>query len=101
MAAEQAINMAPPIPWNTRQPNQPQRAAAEMERIDGQRDRSNREDDEAEVVDADTAEHVAEAAQGNHQYGRGDQIPHQHPQQITDVARRQGVEPDATEDRRQ
>ncbi len=78
--------------------DQPQRATAEVERIEGQRDGSDGEDDEAEVVDAHPAEHVAESAERDDENRRDDQVAHQHPQQVTHVARRQWIEADAAED---
>ena len=78
--------------------DQPQRAAAEVERVERQRDRGEGEDDEAPVVDADPAQHVAEAAERDDQHRGDHEVAHQHPQQVTDVARRQRVEADAAED---
>jgi hypothetical protein len=81
--------------------NQPERPAAHVEGVERQRDGPEREDDEAEVVDADPAEHVAEAAERHDQHRGHHQVAHQHPQQIADVSRRERVEADATEDGRQ
>jgi hypothetical protein len=81
--------------------DQPDGAAAQVERIERQRDRGHGEHREAGVVDADPAEHVAEPAERHHQYGRHHEVAHQHPQQIAHVAGGQRVEPDTPEDRRQ
>ena len=91
--AAHALNHAPA--------DQPQRPAAHMEGVKRQRDGRKREDGEPEVVGADTAEHVTEAAERHDQHRGHHQVAHQHPQQIADVARRQRIQADASEDRRQ
>ena len=78
--------------------DQPQRAAFAIERIERQQHRRDREDREARVVDPDAAEHVAHAAQRHDEYRLHEQIAHDHPQQVADVAGRERIEMDAAED---
>ncbi|MFI2645435.1 hypothetical protein [Streptomyces sp. NPDC018610] len=59
------------------------------------------EDQEAQVVDAHPAEHVAQPAQHHDQDRRDQKVAQDHPQQVADVARSEGVEADAPEDRGQ
>jgi hypothetical protein len=59
---------------------------AARERVEGEQDGRDREDDEAGVVDPDPAEHVAQAAHGHHQHGLNEPVAHDHPQQVTDAA---------------
>ena len=80
--------------------DQPDRAGAESERIERQRDRGDREHDEPEVVHPDPAVHVAETTEGHHQDCGHHQVAHQHPEQIANVARLQGVQADTAEDGR-
>ena len=79
----------------------PQRARAMAERVDGQRDRADREDHEAEVVDTYAAVDVSEPAERHDQYRRHQQEAHQHPEQVADVSRGQRVEIEPAEDVRQ
>ncbi len=72
-----------------------------MERIERQQDRRAGEHHEAGVVDPHPAVHVAEAAEGDDQHRLHQQVPHDHPQQVADVPRRERIEVDAAEDRRQ
>src|SRR6266536_6430989 len=81
--------------------DQPESAPTPVERIQGQCDRRDGEQGEAGVVDAYPPVHVAEPAERHHQDGGDQHVPHQHPQQVADVARRQWVELDAVEDGRQ
>ena len=101
IAADDAINIAPPTPWITRQPISHSAPRAQVERIERQRDRRDREDPESDVVDAHPPVDVTQAAEQDNEHRGDDQVAHQHPQQVADVARRQRVQPDATEDRRQ
>ena len=78
--------------------DQPQRAGAARERIQRQGERSGGEDREAHVVHPDPAEHVAEAAERDHQHRGDQQVAQDHPEQIADVARGQRIQPDAAED---
>ena len=81
--------------------DQPHRTRSGVERVERQCDRGQREDDETEVVHLDPAVHVAEPAERHHQHRGDQQEAHDHPQQVADVARRQRVQADAVEDRRQ
>ena len=56
------------------------------------------EDGEPEVVHADPAVDVAQAAEAHHQHARDDQEAEDHPQQVEGVRRLQRVEVDAAED---
>ena len=101
IAAELAISMDPPNAWSTRQPiSQSARGRRRTGRTTA-RIESEGEHDEAGVVDPDSAEHVAQAADGDDEHGLDEPVPHDHPQQVADVARRQRVQVDAAEDRRQ
>ena len=84
--------------WSTRQPISHSAPWVAVERVEGQQDRGRGEHGEARVVDPDPAEHVAEAAEGDDEHGLDEPVPHDHPQQVADVARRQRVEVDAAED---
>ena len=81
--------------------DQPHRGVGADERVEGQQDRGNREHGEAAVVDPDASEHVTEPADRDDQDGLHQPVAHDHPQQVGDVARRQRVQVDAAEDRRQ
>ncbi len=81
--------------------DQPHRSMATDERIERKQDRSGGEHRKAGVVDPDSAEHVAEAAESDHENCLDQPVPHDHPQQVEDVARRQRVKVDAAKDRRQ
>ena len=72
-----------------------------LEGIEREQDRRRGEHREARVVDLDPAEHVAEAAEADHEHGLDQPVPHDHPQQVADVAGRQRVQVDAAEDGRQ
>ena len=99
IAAEFAISMAPPTPCTKRQPISHSAPLAPVQRVEGQGDRGEREDEEAEVVNPHPAVHVAEPAQGDDEHRRDEQIAHDHPQEVADVGRRQRVQVDAAEDR--
>ena len=63
-----------------------------------ERDRREGKDEEAGVVDPDASANVAEATEHHHEC-RGDQHEaEQHPQQVGDVGRVEGVQPDPAED---
>ena len=79
--------------------DQPIGAVTAAEGIERQQHRGDREDEEAGVVDPHTAEHVAASPDGDDQYRLHQAVPHDHPQQIGDVARREWIETDAVEDR--
>ena len=81
--------------------DQPHRALAALEGIEGEQDGGCGEHRETRVVDLDPAEHVAEAAQGDHQHRLDQPVTHDHPEQVADVARRQRVQVNAAEDGRQ
>jgi hypothetical protein len=53
------------------------------------------------VVDPDAAEHVAYSPDGDDEDGLHQPVAHDHPEQVADVARRERIEVDAPEDRRQ
>jgi hypothetical protein len=78
--------------------DEPHRTAPAVERVEGQQDRGHGEDREAGVVDPDPAEHVAEAAHRHHQDSLHQPVPHDHPQQVGDVARGQRIQVHAAED---
>ena len=46
-----------------------------MHPVDAQQDRSDREDEEAEIVHAHSAEHVADAAEAHDEDARHDEVP--------------------------
>ena len=81
--------------------NQPHRAAAEVKRVERQRNGGDRENRETEVVDAHPAEDVAEAPEREDEHRGHHQVAHQHPQQVADVSWRQRVQADAAENGRQ
>ena len=66
--------------------------------VDRQQQRGDRVDDEAEVVDAHAAVHVAEPPEADDQHARDDHVAEDHPQQVEAVRRDQRVEVDAAED---
>ena len=68
--------------------------------VDAQEHRADGEDEKAQVVHADPAEHVADAPEADHQHAGHDEVAEHHPQQVEAVARHQRVEPDAPEDGR-
>ena len=75
-------------------------AGAAGQPVDGQEQRGDRVDDEAEVVDADPAVHVAEPAEADDEHARDDEEAEDHPQQVEAVGRDERVEMDAAEDGR-
>ena len=101
IAVELAKSIAPPTPLDQPPADDPERAAGAVQRFDGQQHRADEEDQEAQVVDLDPPVHVAEPAERDHQHGAHEQEAHDHPEQVAHVARRQRVEVDAAEDRRQ
>ena len=66
--------------------------------VDGQHQRGDRVDDEAEVVHLHAPVHVAEPPEADDQHARDDQEAEDHPQQVEAVRRHQRVEVDAAED---
>ncbi len=98
IAAELAISMDAAECLDEPPADEPQRAVGALERVEGQPDRGEGEDDEAEVVDLHPAEDVAEAAEGDHEDRLHEQVPHDHPQQVGHVAGGERVEVDAAED---
>jgi hypothetical protein len=72
-----------------------------LERVEGQPDGREGEDEEAEVVDLYPAEDVTEPAQGDDEDRLHEQVPHDHPQQVRHVAGGERVQLDAAEDGRQ
>ena len=91
MAGELAISIAPPTACRIRQPISHSAPDGPVNGSNGQRERAEREDREAEVVHPDPAVDVTEAAERHHQDGRDDQVAHQHPEQVADVARGQRI----------
>ena len=81
--------------------DEPQRACPAGRRVERQGDRGHREHGESEGVDAGAPVEVAKPAHGHDQGRRDEQVPHEHPQEVADVAGRERVEADAAEDRRQ
>jgi hypothetical protein len=77
--------------------DQPESARGAGQRVERQEQSTQGEDREAGVVHLDPAVDVAQPAEGDDQDGRHDQVAHQHPQQVADVARGQRVELDAAE----
>ncbi len=81
--------------------DQPERTAPALERVEGEDDRGEGEDQEAGVVDPHPAPDVAEPSEGDHEHRRDQHVAHQHPQQVADVAGPERVQVDAVEDRGQ
>ena len=81
--------------------DQPERSGTAGERVEHQGDRGDGEDHEAEVVDAHAAVDVTEAPETDHEHGGDQNVAHQHPEQVADVAGLERVELDAGEDRGQ
>ena len=69
-----------------------------MHPVDGQQQRGDGVDDEAEVVDLHPADHVAQPAEADDQHARHDEVAEDHPQQVEGVGRDQRIEVDAPED---
>ena len=101
IAGELAISIAPPMAWMTRKPISHSAPGRPGQRVERQDERAEAEDREPGVVHPHPAVDVAQPAEGDHQHGRHDQVAHQHPEQVADVARGQRVELDAAEDGRQ
>ncbi len=78
--------------------DEPHGSCAALVGVEGESDRPDGEDDEPGVVDADAPVHVAEAAEGHDQHRGDEHVAHEHPQQVADVARGEGVQVDALED---
>ena len=81
--------------------DQPHSGPTAVEGIEREQHRRQGEHGEPGVVDANPPVHVAQPADGHHQHGLDQAVAHDHPQQVADVPRRQRVEMDAPEDRRQ
>jgi hypothetical protein len=73
-------------------------AGAPRHPVDREQQRGGGVDDEAEVVDADAAVDIAEAAEADDQDAGDDQVAEDHPEQVEAVGRDERVEVDATED---
>ena len=78
--------------------DQERRAGATVQPVDGQDQRGDGVDDEAEVVHAHPPVHVPQPAEADDQHARDDQEAEDHPQQVEAVAGLQRVEVDAAED---
>jgi hypothetical protein len=74
-------------PLDDAQPDQFERAGAADAGGEPERDRGQGEDQEAEVVDPHAPVDIAEATERDHQHGAHDQVAHQHPEEVADVAR--------------
>ncbi len=81
--------------------DQPQRALRSREGVEGQGESAEPEDREAGVVHPNAAVDVAETAESDDEHCRDDEVAHEHPQQVTDVAGLQRVQVDAAEDGRE
>jgi hypothetical protein len=77
---------------------QPEGSFVARHPVDGQEQRRGGVDDEAEVVHAHPAVHVAQAAEADHEHAAGDQVAEDQPQQVDAVAGHQRVELDTAED---
>ena len=71
------------------------------EGVERQQNRRDGEDGESEVVDADAAVHVADAAERDHQHRLHQPVAHDHPQQVGDAGGRERIQMNAAEDRGQ
>ena len=98
MAAELAISMAAPTPWKMRMTISQIAGGVAGHPGDGQQQREEGEDGEAQVVHADPAVDVAHPAQADHQHAGDDQEAEDHPQQVEAVARLERVDADPPED---
>ena len=89
IAAALASRHAPPTPWTSRMTIRyvAPRARPSSRR---QQQRGDRVDDEAQVVDLDPADHVAQAAERDDQDAGHDQVAEDHPQQVERVGRDSG-----------
>ncbi|SLD07747.1 Uncharacterised protein [Mycobacteroides abscessus subsp. massiliense] len=81
--------------------DEPHRTTAVVEWVEGQHHRRDREDHESHVVDANPSVHIAEPAEQHDKNRGGQQVSHEHPQQVTHVPGRKRIEADATENRGQ
>ncbi len=79
----------------------PHRGGRPVQPCQRQQYREHAEHGEAQVVDPDPADHVAQPAEAHHQHGGDHQVSHDHPQQQAGVPRLQRVHADAPEDVRQ
>ncbi len=79
--------------------NEPHRAGAGDEGVEDKGHGRDGEDHETEVVDANATIDVSEPAKTHDEYGGHQDVSHQHPEQVADVARLKWVQLDAGEDR--
>ena len=98
IATEFAIRKAAPIPCRMRKPISQSAPARPSHPVDGQEQRRERVDDEAEVVHPHAAEEVAEPAEADDEHARDDEEAEDHPEQVEAVPRLERVEADAAED---
>ena len=80
------------------QPDQVDRAVAAVHPVDGEQERRDRVDHEAEPVDLDPPDHVPQSPEADDEDARHDEIAEDHPQQIERVRGDERVEMDAAED---
>jgi hypothetical protein len=85
MAVEFAISNAPPMPWTIRM-TMSSIAPVGPVRSEREGDGGQGEYGEPRVVHPDTAEAGAHTANGHDENGCDDQVAHEHPQQVADVA---------------
>ena len=78
--------------------DQPQGAARPGVRVERQCERAEAEDRESGVVHPDPAVDVPEPAEGDDEHGGDDEVAHQHPEQIADIAGLERVQVNAAED---
>jgi hypothetical protein len=79
----------------------PDRPGRSGEWRQGEKQRSDGEDDEARVIHADSPEHVTEAPERHNEHGGHEQVAHHDPEEIARAARVERVQLDAVEDRGQ
>ena len=73
-------------------------SGAPLHPVDGQQQRGHGVDDEAEVVDLDPADHVAQPTETDDEHARHHEVAEDHPQQVEGVGGDQRIEVDAPED---
>ena len=95
MAAELAMSSAAPTPWKMRMTMSQMPRGGAGHPGDAEEQREEGEDGEAEVVHADPAVDVAQAAEAHHQHAGDDEEAEDHPEQEEGVGGQEGVEVDA------
>ncbi len=98
IAAALASRNAAPTPCTMRKHDQIRGPGSPGHPVDGQQQRGDRVDDEAEVVHLHAAVHVAEAPEADDQDARHDEEAEDHPEQVEAVGRDERIEVDAAKD---